>query len=844
MSADGPVDPLDPLIDAVSEGEPVDWKLAESASDLDLDALRALKDMQRIADFSRRLQRAEPENAPATPPPQPKGGKEPEHWGDLILLDRIGAGAKGEVWRAWDPALQRQVALKFLQSSESSSGGEAGTDLVAEARALARVRHPAVVAVHGIAEHGARAGMWMECLDGVTLAREIERAGPLPAREVARIGLEVCAALEALEGAGLVHGDIKPANIVLEPRGRVVLTDFGLGWRPALEEMEARRSFGTPLFMAPELHAGGNASPQSDIYALGVTLWWALTGSSPFQARTLPDLREETARGPSHSLDSVRPDAPRALVDAIQWAMNADPGARPQSAALLANRLRVALDPADVRQQSPRRSHRLRLAVSAAVGIAVGVLLLGRFLPGSGRDNTPSIAVLPFANLSGDPAQEYLSDGMTDELIARLAQVGGLRVISLTSVMPFKGSKLPLDEIARKLHVRMVVEGALLRAHDSVRVSAQLVDASTGRAVWSEIYERDWDHIFALHSDVALATVRGIRAKLTPRERGRLSMAPVMNAEAHALYLHGLQAFREQTGEGVGRAITLFRRALAIDSSYVDAWTWLAYAYEYSNNVGLMTRREADSLAVASAQRALRLDPENGPARTTLAAVQQYSRGDFPAAERSFREALDLCPGNADARAELVVLLTASGRFDEAIAEAKRARDTDPLSSMAATVSMYPLFEGRRYEEAIQMGRDFLSTQPNFPPIMLVLGQALFFSGRHDEGIAMIERAAKLDPEPVFVGWLGLLNGLMGKREKALEMRTQLIRADQKEHIDPYLFAIVDIGLGENARALDNLERARSELSGDELLLRVDPALDPLRREPRFQALAKAIKTD
>jgi tetratricopeptide (TPR) repeat protein len=257
-----------------------------------------------------------------------------------------------------------------------------------------------------------------------------------------------------------------------------------------------------------------------------------------------------------------------------------------------------------------------------------------------------------------------------------------------------------------------------------------------------------------------------------------------------------------------------------------------------------MTRGEGDSLAVASAQRALRLDPESGPARTTLAVVQQFSRGDFTAAERSLREALDLCPGDADARAELVVLLTASGRFDEAIAEAKRARDTDPLSSMAATASMYPLFEGRRYEEAIRTGREFLATQPNFPPIMLVLGQALFFSGRHDEGIAMIERAEKLDPEPAFVAWLGLLNGLMGKRVKALEMRDQLTRADRKEHVDPYYFAIVDIGLGEKARALDNLERARSELSGDAILLRVDPALDPLRREPRFQALVKAIKTD
>ncbi len=833
--ADNPRDRTEPGDDRA------DWELLESSGDLDSSTREALKDLERIAEFSREIQRTATDAAPAEPPPT--SATPPfERWRDLTLLERIGTGAWGEVWRAWDATLHRQVALKFLVPS-GDTDAHASANLLKEARALARVRHPNIVTVYGIAEDQDRVGMWMECVPGITLAREIERVGALPAHRVAQIGLQLCSALEALDAAGLVHLDIKPANILLEGEDRVVLTDFGLGWRSELDDHVTPRSSGTPLFMAPEVLAGGKPTHQSDLYSLGVTLWWALAGRSPFDARTLRELRDQAARGPSQSLGSVRPDAPSALVDAIQWAMNADPAARPQSAALLASRLKLALDPTEARHRNARGSHRLRIAVGTAVGIAVGVLVLSRFLPGSGPDNSPSVAVLPFANLSGDPTQEYLSDGITDELIARLAQVGDLRVISLSSVMPFKGSKLPPQEIARKLHVRMIVEGALLRARDSVRVSAQLVYASTGRAVWSEIYERDWDHIFALQSDVALATTQGVRAKITPRERGRLSMAPVVNAEAHALYLHGLQAYREQTHEGIGRAITLFRRALAIDSSYVDAWAWLGYAYEYSGTVHVLTQREADSLAVASAQRALRLDPQNGPARTTLATVQQFTNWDFSAAERSYREALDLCPGNADARAELVVLLTAIGRFDEAIAEAKRARETDPLSSMAATVSMFPLFEGRRYDEAIQMGREFLATQPNFPPIMLALGQALFFSGRHDEGIAMIERAAKVDPEPAFVAWLGLLNGLTGQREKALEMRNQLIRANQKEHADPYFFAIVDTGLGEKTRALDNLERARSERSGDALLLRVDPALDPLRQEPRFQALLKAIKT-
>jgi serine/threonine protein kinase len=231
MSADNP---LDPFVEALSNGDPVDWTLAESATDLHGGALRALKDIERIAGFSRRLQRVDPAKLPMNAPTASVAGNEPERWGDLVLIERIGAGAMGEVWRAWDSTLQRQVALKFLQRSDTNR--ETGSNLLREARALARIRHPSVVVVHGIAEHNFRVGMWMEYLDGATLASEIERLGALPSREVARIGLDLCSALETLESVGLVHRDIKPANIILEPGGRVVMTDFGLGWSPRLED--------------------------------------------------------------------------------------------------------------------------------------------------------------------------------------------------------------------------------------------------------------------------------------------------------------------------------------------------------------------------------------------------------------------------------------------------------------------------------------------------------------------------------------------------------------------------------------------------------------------------------
>jgi serine/threonine protein kinase/Tol biopolymer transport system component len=309
-----------------------DWEVLQSSADLDQGTASALKDLERIAAFSRDLQRTGtmPDGAPHESSPAP------ERWGHLMLLERVGAGAQGEVWRAWDATLQRQVALKFLQTE--GIGRTATSRLVAEARALARVRHPNVVGVYGVAEHDGRAGMWMEWIEGLTLAREIERRGGLPPREVARIGLDLCSALEALEAAGLVHRDVKPANIVLETGGRVALTDFGLGWRPALEGVKGSSS-GTPLFMAPELLRGGEPSPRTDLYALGVTLWWALAGRPPFTSRKMEEILEEAARGPAQPLREARKGTPEALVNAIEWGMKPQESERPPSAAQLRERL-------------------------------------------------------------------------------------------------------------------------------------------------------------------------------------------------------------------------------------------------------------------------------------------------------------------------------------------------------------------------------------------------------------------------------------------------------------------------------------------------------------------------
>jgi TolB-like protein/Flp pilus assembly protein TadD len=455
-----------------------------------------------------------------------------------------------------------------------------------------------------------------------------------------------------------------------------------------------------------------------------------------------------------------------------------------------------------------------------------------------------SIAVLPLANLSGDPEQEYFADGMTEELITNLGKISALRVISRTSVMRYKGTKKPLPEIARELNMDAIVEGTVQRSGNRVRISAQLIQARPERHLWAESYERDLRDVLALQSEVARAIANEIRLKLTPQEQTRLASARPVNPAAHEAYLRGRYHWNKVTDEGIRRSIREFEQAIEIDPQYAVAYAGVADAYIFLSAWSrAIPPKEVLPKAKAAAVKALEIDETLPEAHTALALARLLFELDWSAAESGLKRAIELNPSYPVAHQWYALLLSSLGRHDEAIAEAKRAHELDPLSLQSdAQVGLHYYF-ARQYDQAIQRLHQTLELDPNFPPAHYWLGIAYLEKGASQEALEALQTAVRLSGSSgLFEPDLARAYGLTGKRDAARRILGELQELSRKKYVPADSIAIIYIGLGDKNRALEWLEKAREEsCAGSILLLKVAPWLDPLRSDPRFQDLLRRM---
>ena len=759
--------------------------------------------------------------------------------GRYRIVERLGEGGMGSVYRATDPRLERDVALKVLHADpDAGRGEERRRQLRLEARALSRLLHPNIATLFDLDSDDGIDFLVLEYVPGNTLAWLLE-SGPLPEARARAIALEVAEALEAAHEQGVVHRDLKPGNIILNPRGRAKVLDFGLArfQGSSAASVTSLRSAepaghlaGTLPYMSPEQIRGERTDARTDVWSMGAIMHEMCAGARPFAGTDYSQLLYRIVNEPAAALRTLRPAVSESYAAIVGRCLEKDAARRFADAAALRRALRG---------DDSVESMALPLAARAAAAELATA-------PESGGGRIRSLAVLPLANRSGDPTQEFFADGMTDALIADLAQIGALRVISRTSAMRFKGSDRPLPEIARELRVDGVVEGSALLAGGRVRITVQLIEAASDRSLWAKSYERELTDILSLQSEVARAIAEEVRVQVTPEERTRLEPKGPVNPVAHVAYLQGRFLWNRWTTEAFQQSLARYREALEADPGYALAWAGLADSYATLGNTNAMPPGEAYVQARQAAERGLALDPSLAELHASLAYVHRFHDWDWARAERGFLRALELNPGYATGRRWYAQFLSGLGRHAEAIAEAERALELDPLSLVIHTAVGDVLFYARRFERAVAYYRRCQELDPSFGPGHTDMARAYEHLGRHDEAIAEFLIGvghAPGTPPPVSTG-LATMLAAAGRREEASVMLAQLIERSQTAYVSPYGIASALAVAGESGRALDWLQRAYEQRDGTLVWIKVHPRMDSLRAEPRFRELLTKMRLD
>jgi len=784
--------------------------------------------------------------------------------GTYEIIEMVGAGGMGEVYRARDTTLGREVAIKVLPSIFSRDADRLRR-FEQEARAAAGLNHPNILSIHQFGTQDGAPYIVSEFLEGETLRVSLQR-GPLPVDRAIDYTLQMVRGLSAAHQKGIVHRDLKPENLFVTSSGWLKILDFGLAklrrpeeFAEAAEAMTGGSStvpgiiMGTVGYMSPEQVRGQQVDHRSDIFALGSIFYEMLSGERAFRGSTPADtLSAILTREPS-PLAGTNSKITPPLDRIIERCLKKDPSGRFQSADDLGSALKslsgasASLRDGSVRSNVPPRMMSRRQAIWFG-GLALLALLallvaanVGGIRGARGAGHIQSLAVLPLANLSGDSAQDYFADGMTEAMITELAQISGLRVISRTSVMQYKGGKKSLPEIARELHVDSVLEGSVLRSGEKVRITAQLIQAVPERHLWAKSYDSDLRDVMAVQSEVARSVAGEIRVKLTASEEARLQKSRPVNPQAHDAYLRG-RYFRRKGGlENVEKARQYFEQALDIDPLYAPAYAALADYYSVLPFYTGARRDEVLPKAKAAVTKALELDDSLAEAHSSLAYIYTYYDWDWARGDQEFQRALQLNPNDAAVRHRYSRYLSSLGRIDEALREIKHEQELDPLSQVAkANVGMIYYF-ARQYDSAMKPLNDVLKEDPKFDTAYWGLGLIYEQKGMPAEAVTQMEKAAALSPDPNTMASLAHAYAIAGQKDKAHKVLEDLEGQAKKENISGYQFAVIYAGLGEQEKALAELEKAFKERSTLLGYIRMDPRLDPIRSDRRFIDLQRRI---
>jgi serine/threonine-protein kinase len=786
--------------------------------------------------------------------------------GNYKIESLLGRGGMGVVYKARQISLNRSVALKIL-SPDLSSDSSFVKRFKREAQAIAQLDHPNIVQIFDTAKAKSLHFFSMQYIEGNNFAEVLKEKGRLDATEAVRIIAQAAQGIEHAHRNGIIHRDIKPSNIILDESGNAKVMDFGLA-RSTEERSKLTQSgtlIGTLDYMSPEQCRGEEADGRTDIYSLGVVLYEALAGRTPFEAPNEAALINKIVNEDMPVIQTLNPDVPISLSKIILKALAKDKEIRYSEIGELLEDLRScaeALKPAKATTplaidmpSASNRDQRIGVAVIAAVLVCLcigGILLLRE--PKEPAPPTAevaeektysSIAVLPFVNMSADPDQEYFCDGMSEELINALAQIRDLRVIARTSAFSFKDQNIDIREIAEQLGVETILEGSVRKSGSRLRITAQLVDVSTNDHLWSERYDKEAKDIFAIQDEITLAIVDNLKIELLGDKGHTLAKRQAIDPEVYDLYLRGRHLIWERnTDKDLNKAIEYFKQVLELAPNYAPAYADMAAAYHGLHVGRSLPAGETAPKARAAALRALELDKNLSQPHVSLAWDEMCYKFNWERAEKEFKLAIKLNPRDAVARHFYALYLTYLGRFDEAIDEMRRGLEIDPLSPMINTGLGTVFFHARDYDKAIDSAEAAIELDPSFHLAHQTLAHAYHGKGLYEKALVEYQRTAELRGDEIDYDDTGSIYADMGKMNEARDMRDSFLELPNIAEISPYPIAALHFALGEEVRGFDWLEKAYREQDWLLVSINVDPAFDSVRSDPRYISLLKKMNLE